>query len=424
MKSIITFLFFAVASNSFGQFWNPTGALGTAGGGYLVAAASIGDNVYAIGATTTFVHSTDKGVTWTAPAITPPPGACYALIACNNYLYASMKLNTYDHELHYSLDHGVTWNIDTVGLPQNLPNTGKEAMNIRYMGNDYIFAFNPTKAYYKKLGTINWIPTTIDYTIPDVIGMNDNWFAIGAGRIYKSTNHGGSWSELSLNGLPSGFQGHKFASNGTDRLFVSNSPANGGTDIYISTDGGNSFSLTNSAGHYTYTNPLVGAMFAVDDYILASILPESGNFTDAPPFIMSTTTTPNFSAGDGTGLPTGSTISDLPFYFNSGNKLFTMYGDLYTSTPGFVGNPVVVSVAENKALEVGIYPNPAQNQINITAKELENLESIVLYSTQGQLIREFNSKEQSINVADLPRGQYILKIQSATNFAVLKIILN
>src|SRR5690554_6522361 len=112
MKSIITFLFFAVASNSFGQFWNPTGALVTAGGGYLVAAASIGDNVYAIGATTTFVHSTDKGVTWTAPAITPPPGACYALIACNNYLYASMKLNTYDHELHYSLDHGVTWNID------------------------------------------------------------------------------------------------------------------------------------------------------------------------------------------------------------------------------------------------------------------------------------------------------------------------
>lgn len=64
MKTIITFLSIALATTTFSQFWTPTGALSTAGGGYLVAATSIGDNVYAVGATTTFVHSTDRGQTW------------------------------------------------------------------------------------------------------------------------------------------------------------------------------------------------------------------------------------------------------------------------------------------------------------------------------------------------------------------------
>lgn len=165
-------------------------------------------------------------------------------------------------------------------------------------------------------------------------------------------------------------------------------------------------------------------MFAVDDYIFASILPESGNFTDAPPFIMSSTASPSFSVGDQTGLPTGSTITELPFYFNSGNKLFTMFGDLYVSTPGFVGNPVVVSVDKHEEIVVGVYPNPAQNQIHISTKEVNDLESIALYSTQGQLVREFNPKEPLISVSDLPRGQYILKIQSKTNLTTKKIILN
>ncbi|RYM32803.1 T9SS type A sorting domain-containing protein [Brumimicrobium glaciale] len=424
MKTIFTFLSIALATTSFSQNWTSTGALAASGSSYLIAATSIGDNVYAVGSDLTFVYSPNRGVTWTAPAITPPPGAYYALIACNNYLYASMKLNNYDHELRYSLNNGLTWTVDTVGLPQNLPNTGKEAMNVRYMGNNYVMAFNPTKAYHKKLGTSTWIATTIDYTIPDVIGMNDNWYAIGAGRMYKSTNHGGSWSELSPTGLPTGFQGNKLASNGLDRLFVSNSPANGGTDIYFSADGGNSFTLTNSAAQYTYNNAFIGAMFAVDDFIFASVLPESGNFVDEPPFISSMSASPSFSVGDGSGLPTNATISDIPFYFNSGNKLFTMYGDLFTSMPGFIGNPVIVSVDKNEALEVGIYPNPAQNQINISTKEMSNLTSIALYSSQGQLIREFKINEQSINVSDLPRGHYILKIQSTTNVGTKQVILN
>ena len=165
-------------------------------------------------------------------------------------------------------------------------------------------------------------------------------------------------------------------------------------------------------------------MFAVDDYIFASVLPESGNFADAPPFISSMSTSPSFSVGDGSGLPTNATISDIPFYFNSGNKLFTMYGDLFTSMPGFIGNPVIVSVENNNQIEVGIYPNPAQNQINISTKEMENLTSIALYSSQGQMIRKFKNNEQSINVSDLPRGHYILKIQSTTNVGTKKVILN
>ena len=65
MKKLFTYLFLTVATTSFGQNWSATGAAATAGGGYLVAATSIGDNVYAVGATVTFVRSPNRGGTWT-----------------------------------------------------------------------------------------------------------------------------------------------------------------------------------------------------------------------------------------------------------------------------------------------------------------------------------------------------------------------
>ena len=423
MKKLFTYLFLTVATTSFGQNWSATGAAATAGGGYLVAATSIGDNVYAVGSTMTFVRSPNRGVTWTAPAISQPAGAFYELLGCNNYLYASLKINNYDNEIRYSLNHGMTWIIDTVGLPKNLPNTGKEAMKLRYMGNNYVVAFNDTKSYYKKLGTTNWIATTIDYVVVDVIGMNDKWYAIGATRLYKSENHGVSWTQITPTGLTSGFQGHKWASNGLDRLFISNAPADGGVDIYISTDAGASFSSTNAAGQYTYTNPILGAMFAVDNHIFAAVTPETGNSTDAPPFITSSAVIPNFSVGNRTGLITGSTIAPLPFFFNCGNKLFTMYGDLYTSSPGFVGAPVSVGVNTVEQLNLEVSPNPAQDVITISNKDNVNFESIKLYSTQGQLVKEFKSDNSTFDVSTLPRGYYILKLQSSDNVTTKKIIL-
>lgn len=89
MKGLILVISMLGAVTSYGQFWSPTSALGTSGGSYLIAATSIGDNVYAAGNNTVFVHSADQGVNWVAPAITPPPGSYVSLTGCNDYLYAS-----------------------------------------------------------------------------------------------------------------------------------------------------------------------------------------------------------------------------------------------------------------------------------------------------------------------------------------------
>lgn len=129
------YLFFLLASNSFGQFWTPTGAKTAAGAGYMIAAGHVGDYIYGVGNNQVFVRSTDKGSTWTAPSITSPTGVFAGLYGTEDRIYASIKRNTYDYELHYSIDNGTTWVIDTAGLPSNLTKTGKPAMYGRWLYN-------------------------------------------------------------------------------------------------------------------------------------------------------------------------------------------------------------------------------------------------------------------------------------------------
>lgn len=423
MKKIILAISIFVTNTSFGQFWSPTGAVGTSGGSYLIAATSIDDNIYAVGNNSVFVHSSDQGENWTAPAITPPPGNYVSLTACNNYLYASMKINNFDFELHYSTNNGLTWVRDTIGLPQNIVNSGKASMNVCYMGNNYVMAFDNSKAVYKMLGTTNWIPTTIDFVIVDIKAMNDNWFAIGSQKLLKSTDHGTSWSEIATSGLPNNFQGYKLASNGLNRLFISNAPAAGGEDIYLSTDGGTTWELTNSADNYSYSNPWLGYMFAVDDYLIAAVLPEQFNFNDAPPFLISSASTPNFMVGDVSGLPTGQTNAILPFFFNSGGKLFTMFWDLYVSEPGFVGEPVS-SIDEKDALIVNVYPNPAKDLIYVNGDSGITIERIEIYSLLGQSMLVQEELNESVDVSIFPRGCYVMKLISGNSIVSKRVILD
>ncbi len=72
-------------------------------------------------------------------------------------------------------------------------------------------------------------------------------------------------------------------------------------------------------------------------------------------------------------------------------------------------------------LEVGLYPNPVNDLLNIDTKE--EILSIEVYSLQGQKV--LSSKQNRINVAELPAGIYLVRIEDINkNIATKKILKN
>ena len=72
-------------------------------------------------------------------------------------------------------------------------------------------------------------------------------------------------------------------------------------------------------------------------------------------------------------------------------------------------NLVPASVTEPQIATIGVYPNPATNQLRI-----ENLDSKILnisiFNTTGQLVKEFAAGSQSLDVSDLHTGIYQIMI--------------
>ena len=61
-----------------------------------------------------------------------------------------------------------------------------------------------------------------------------------------------------------------------------------------------------------------------------------------------------------------------------------------------------------------IYPNPAQNKIFIDYKE-EGFVNISLYSIDGKcMLEKVNTMDKELNVGHLPKGVYLLKMQTKT----------
>lgn len=89
----------------------------------------------------------------------------------------------------------------------------------------------------------------------------------------------------------------------------------------------------------------------------------------------------------------------------------------YMNTPAFfaVDNVVedaIVSVAEGKLNKFSLYPNPSSNVINIS-NTISNQE-ILITNIHGQAVKSIISSENmtSINIADLPKGSYLLTVLS------------
>lgn len=187
----------------------------------------------------------------------------------------------------------------------------------------------------------------------------------------------------------------------------------------------------------TYADDLTIAVTDSNNLGTANILLQAGGYSDfgaaeqqpwpsggseAPGTVVSGTivlTTPiNFTANPAYAVFLGNGYADANPPTNSGtwsNISITFYGLTETTA----------SAESFDNLKLNIYPNPANDVLNITS-ELATIQTVSIVDLNGRTVKQFevNNTNSQINVSDLNAGVYMLNIQSEEGKTVKKFIKN
>lgn len=132
-----------------------------------------------------------------------------------------------------------------------------------------------------------------------------------------------------------------------------------------------------------------------------------------------------------TSFDIGSGFGGSPFTYNYGitsikvlNNGATIIGGKFTNYQGISntrdlvllkGNPL--SFQSFDKLDFKIYPNPSENYINITNTKNLKIDFIEIYDLQGKILKKQTESSTTIDVSDLQKGMYLLKITSENNLS-------
>lgn len=116
-------------------------------------------------------------------------------------------------------------------------------------------------------------------------------------------------------------------------------------------------------------------------------------------------------------LTVGDSFSNLAkIYFDYNHPIVT---NTYTTT---VQNVLATSEISNDKAELTIYPNPVKEVLNIQSKN--QIVKAEIYDTNGRILISASLKGNSINVSELSKGNYIIKLSSKDKTSVHKFIKN
>lgn len=106
-------------------------------------------------------------------------------------------------------------------------------------------------------------------------------------------------------------------------------------------------------------------------------------------------------------------------YYEDGS-IYDFFTDGTTQT--FTLLTTISSIRDNHEdiLKVCVFPNPANNIINITG--LSSPSKIKIYNIQGQLLKSFQHVNNTIDISDLQPGVYFLKLQMRNKTLVRKVV--
>jgi len=89
-------------------------------------------------------------------------------------------------------------------------------------------------------------------------------------------------------------------------------------------------------------------------------------------------------------------------------------------------SPVVnATLKSTKNWDIVLYPNPAQNEVNLRLIGEENeLSQVIIIASNGQIVRQFENANSTLSISELSTGLYWLKIMSPRGTLVKKLFVD
>lgn len=257
------------------------------------------------------------------------------------------------------------------------------------------------------------LPYDEDYIYGIKVNQNNsNEVLVTVGnRLFKTTNSGTSWTEITagLQGLTLPNIALSLVQNPLNANQYTMAASNG---IYTSIDAGNTWSkiydgMVNKVEHSTKQN---GQIIGITNTYL-STLPKVVYTSNGGTNWQERTASNYFNTTviDGTARFVDATTAEVYLTTNSLGILKDVisFTSLGTSNPGIVKD------------DISIYPNPAQDVINIKLGKNATKFKVTIYSTAGQLVLTSENKS-SIDISGLTKGVYLLKIDQPNTPTIIK----
>lgn len=91
-------------------------------------------------------------------------------------------------------------------------------------------------------------------------------------------------------------------------------------------------------------------------------------------------------------------------------------------TPDYMESAVALGVNQNENADFAIYPNPVNDQLFIQNPNQLDIQSILIYNTNGVLVKQVNTAIESVPVNDLAVGLYLVQVKTTTGTSTMKFI--
>jgi photosystem II stability/assembly factor-like uncharacterized protein len=338
--------------------------------------------------------TTDRGASWTQINTSTMytnsnsfPNLIY--FYDNNNGFAQGDPINGEFEMYLTTDAGATWT-PIPGSDIDDPLAGEYGYTGGYVvaGSTTWFTTNKGRLYRSTDQGHTW--TAHDTPLTDFGGQNDNgsvtfkddnegWILRGNGELYHSTDAGDTWTQMSPTGLE-GYSG--------DIAFV---PGTANTLIAVDADQNHAGSAISTDGGLTWTK--------IIDY----------NFDGGPWEQLNAT---------GQIQHTCVAMRDINFGLSGGFSHQDDPNDAQDSDTGvfkFIND--ILNVNDNKIIGLNIFPNPANDIVNVSVGN-EKISDIAIFDITGKQVISLHNislNNTQVDVSNLEKGIYLMKVVDESN---------
>ncbi|HEY9178634.1 MAG TPA: T9SS type A sorting domain-containing protein [Flavipsychrobacter sp.] len=232
-------------------------------------------------------------------------------------------------------------------------------------------------------------------------------------KLMKSEDSGSTWKEISMSGLTSLQNTNAIQYHAGKLLLSGSNSANAAYYVYSSIDSGKNWSLSNTGIPSGYS-PNDFTILPNGDIYLACSQFVSTSF--APKLMKSEDSGSTWKEISMSGLTSLQNTNSIQYY--AGKLLLSgsnsVSGSYYVFRSELIYSPPTRTLKDNVILDVAIFPNPVSTLLYI-----ENVDCTYyrVFDINGKILSDGNLSLglNSINLSNLPKGEYIIQVKNLTN---------